>query len=171
MNLSVYVDSLRRHLAVAADAGGDAARELADRLTAPLESAVRLVLLDALSAAADEMTRELAPGTVELRIRGGDPELVVIPAPDEAAFDDISPTHSVGDTGLPVVGDGDDGGTARLNLRLPETLKQRIEEAAHREGLSSNAWLLRAAAAALGFDAHTQRRSRRGGDRYTGWVR
>ena len=70
MDLTQYVENLRRELAVAADAGGEDARALAERLTAPLESAVRLTLLDALSAAADEITRELAPGSVELRLRG-----------------------------------------------------------------------------------------------------
>ena len=77
MDLTPYVENLRRELAVAAEAGGDEARALAERLTAPLESAVRLTLLDALSAAADEITRELAPGSVELRLRGGEPEFVV----------------------------------------------------------------------------------------------
>ena len=60
-------------LAVAAEAGGEDARALAERLTAPLEPAVRLILLDALSAAADEITRDLAPGSVEVRLRGGEP--------------------------------------------------------------------------------------------------
>src|SRR5512133_3893285 len=64
MDLTQYVENLRRELAVAADAGGEDARALAERLTAPLESAIRLMLLDALSAAADEITRELAPGSV-----------------------------------------------------------------------------------------------------------
>jgi hypothetical protein len=49
---------------VAAEAGGKDARALAERLTGPLESAVRLALLDALSAAADEITRDLAPRPV-----------------------------------------------------------------------------------------------------------
>ena len=62
MDLTQYVENLRRELAIAADAGGEDARALAERLTAPLESAIRLMLLDALSAAADEITRELAPG-------------------------------------------------------------------------------------------------------------
>jgi hypothetical protein len=169
MNLSVYVESLRHHLAVAADAGGDAARELAERLTAPLDSAARLVLLEALSDAADEITRELAPGTVEVRLRGGDPEFVVTPSPEEAAFDEIAPPGRR-DTSLIATGAGDDGGTARLNLRLPETLKQRVEEAATAEGLSLNAWLLRAAAAALSPERRPQQMNLRGGDRYTGWV-
>jgi hypothetical protein len=72
MDLTHYVENLRRELAVAADAGGEDARVLAERLTAPLESAIRLTLLDALSTAADEITRELAPGSVELRLRAGD---------------------------------------------------------------------------------------------------
>src|SRR3954447_3887132 len=74
MDLSPYVEGIRRELAVAAEAGGDDARALAERLTAPLESAVRLMLLEALSAAADEVTRELAPGSVELRLRSGEPD-------------------------------------------------------------------------------------------------
>ena len=70
MDLTPYVDNLRHELAVAAEAGGEDAKALADRLTAPLESAVRLTLLDALSAAAAEITRDLAPGSVDLRLRG-----------------------------------------------------------------------------------------------------
>ncbi|NAZ88857.1 histidine kinase, partial [Kineococcus sp. T90] len=45
MELTRYVDDLQRQLATAAGAGGDEARELAERLTAPLEAAARLVLL------------------------------------------------------------------------------------------------------------------------------
>ena len=86
MDLTPYVENLRRELAVAADAGGEDARALAERLTAPLDSAMRLMLLDALSAAADEITRELAPGSVELRLRAGEPDFVVTAAPaDEPA--------------------------------------------------------------------------------------
>jgi hypothetical protein len=178
MNLSLYVDSLRHQLAVAADAGGDDARALAERLTAPLESAARLVLLEALSAAADEITRELAPGTVEVRLRGGDPAFVVTPPPGDDVFDDLvsgqpEPRPSGAMVPLGVATEGDESGTSRLNLRLPDALKLRIEEAARREGLSLNAWLVRTAAAALAPDSHdrqSQRRSPRGGQRYTGWV-
>src|SRR3954453_15195031 len=81
MDLTQYVENLRRELAIAAGAGGGDAPAPAGRLTAPLEPAVRLMLLDALSAAADEITRELAPGSVELRLRAGEPDFVVTPAP------------------------------------------------------------------------------------------
>lgn len=169
MNLDIYVESLRQQLAVAAEAGGEEARQLAERLTAPLESAARLVLLDALAAAADEITREMAPGTVEVRLRGGDPVFVVAPAPEEDLFA-VPPSQSQGSgvSGSPEES-VEDGGTSRLNLRLPESLKQRIEAAAGVEGLSLNAWLIRAATAALG--QLPQRRSLRGGESYSGWVR
>lgn len=124
------------------------------------------MLLEALSAAADEITRELAPGSVEVRLRGGEPEFVVDHPPSEEEFSDIGmrappPGMESAET--------DEGGTARLNLRLPETLKRRIEDAAGAEGLSLNAWLVRAAGAAL--DARGSSRSPSGGDRYTGWIR
>ena len=81
MDLGHYVNDLQRQLEVAAEAGGDDARALAERLTAPLESATRLVLLEALSVAASEITRDLAPGSVDVRLRGRDPEFVVTPPP------------------------------------------------------------------------------------------
>ena len=159
MELTPYVEQLREELAVAAEAGGDEARALAERLTAPLESAIRLMLLETLSAAADEITRELAPGSVELRLRAGEPEFVVAPAPsDEAA--EASP---------PLPADAEEGPTARINLRLPEQLKASVEQAAARERLSVNSWLVRAAASALDQRRAPQRGGRIG-QSYTGWV-
>jgi hypothetical protein len=168
MELSQYVEDLRRSLAVAADAGGEDSRALAERLTAPLESAVRLMLLDALSAAADEITRELAPGSVELRLRAGEPDFVVMAAPVDA------PDEPAPEVSLPLAPEGDEGATARINLRLPEQLKAGVEQAASRERLSVNAWLVRVAAAALANDAPDRRPRQRGGrigESYTGWVR
>jgi hypothetical protein len=168
MDLTRYADKLRRELLVAAEAGGDDARALAERLTAPLESAIRLTLLDALSAAADEITRDLAPGSVELRLRSGEPEFVVSAAPaDEPA----EPADSASPAPPP---DADDGAMARINLRLPEQLKASIEQAAARERLSVNSWVVRAAAATLADDDRGRRRAPRGvrgGQSYTGWVR
>src|SRR6185369_5029196 len=81
MELGPYVDTLRQELGTAAAAGGDEARVLAERLTAPLESAARLTLLDALSAAAAEITRELAPGSVDVLLRNREPVFVVTTPP------------------------------------------------------------------------------------------
>src|ERR671922_41712 len=90
MNLKPYIDSLQRELALAAEAGGQDARALAERLVAPLESATRLALLEALSSAADEITAELAPGSVEVRLRGRDPDFVVTPPPVDDSFADAA---------------------------------------------------------------------------------
>ncbi|HEY0641747.1 MAG TPA: toxin-antitoxin system HicB family antitoxin [Pseudonocardiaceae bacterium] len=170
MDLTPYVDGLRRELEVAAGAGGAEARELAGRLTAPLDSAVRLTLLNALSDAAGEITRDLAPGSVEVRLSGGEPSFVVsLPPPDE-------PVGPSGTTEMPLIAD-DGAAVSRINLRMPDPLKSRIEEAANREGVSINAWLVRAAASALGAapprpHGDTDRRpAGRIGQRYTGWVR
>jgi hypothetical protein len=164
MDLTSYVESLRHGLAVAAEAGGEEARLLAERLVAPLESAVRLALLDALSAAAEEITRELAPGSVDLRLRGREPTFVVTPPPTE--FDVPAAPRAVPDS--------DDSATARINFRLPENLKSRVEEAAGRAGLSVNAWLVRAVANSLDSDRHGipgPQPAPRIGQRFTGWVR
>jgi hypothetical protein len=166
MDLTPYVENMRHELAVAADAGGEESRAVAERLSAPLESAIRLTLLDALSAAADEITRELAPGTAELRLRGGQPEFVVTPAP---ADEPIEPAANA--LRPPEL---DEGEMTRINLRLPEPLKAAIEQAAGRERLSVNAWLVRVAGAALANDDGDRSPRPRGGrlgQGYTGWVR
>ena len=169
MDLTPYVENLRRELAVAADAGGEEARALAERLTAALESAVRLMLLDAMSAAADEITRELAPGSVELRLRAGEPEFVVTSAPED------EPVERAADAPAPSPApDADEGAMARINLRLPEQLKAGAEQAASAERLSVNAWLVRVIATALAPgdpDHRPQQRGGRIGQGYTGWVR
>ncbi|MEV7005934.1 hypothetical protein [Streptosporangium sp. NPDC051022] len=184
MDLSPYVDQLRHELTVAAEAGGKEVVAATRRLTASLESATRLVLLEALSAAADEITCELAPGSVEIRLRRRDPEFVVTPPPSNRPFED-TPESTDGGIGATRSGtaaadgaapqEAEEGGTSRLSLRVPEHLKPRIEEAAGREGLSVNAWLVRAVSSALeprerrNDSAH--RTDRQSGQRYTGWVR
>ncbi|MER6564466.1 hypothetical protein ABT300_43515 [Streptomyces sp. NPDC001027] len=172
MDLTPYVDSLRRELAVAAQAGGDEARELAERLTAPLESATRLTMLNVLSAAMDEITRDLAPGSVDVRLRGLDPDFVVTPPPayGGAAAEPAMPAEPLG---APASADLDEGGTARVNLRLPAHLKTRAEEAAARDGLSVNAWLVRTVSVALdgGTRSRAPERAQTVGQSFTGWVR
>src|SRR5580698_5688869 len=146
MDLTTYVNNLGREFAALAEAGGDEARALVERLTGPLESAIRMTLLDALSAATDEITRDLAPGSVELRLRGRDPSFVVTAPLGRTAQDAAATAEETPDGGLLVA---EDGPAARINVRLPEQLKAAIEESAAREGRSVNAWLVRAASAAL----------------------
>jgi Ribbon-helix-helix protein, copG family len=177
MDLTAYVSKLGREFATLAEGGGEEARALVERLTGSLESAIRMTLLDALSAAADEITRDLAPGSVELRLRGRDPNFVVT-APPAESFEDAAEGVAATVAGPP---EGDlliveDGPAARINVRLPEQLKAAVEEAAAKEGRSVNAWLVRAAAAALQRSDRDQRLELRGSSKrtkqsFTGWVR
>ena len=188
MDLTPYVDSLRRELATTAEAGGEEARALAERLTGSLESAARLALLEALSAAAEEITRELAPGSVDVRLRGREPDFMVTPPPAPepyGPYEEEADSAKVRSVAPPVPPpDAEEGGTSRISLRIPEHLKPRVEEAAAGEGLSVNAWLVRAISAALESDDPGGRTGRRAtgrstrrstgwqpGRRYTGWVR
>jgi hypothetical protein len=170
MDLTPYVSKLSAELALAAEAGGEDARALAERLIAPLDSAVRLTLLEALSSAADEITRDLAPGSVELRLRGREPSFIVTPPPTDDSFSDSAQPSAAAP---PPVVDADDSAMARINVRLPEQLKARIEEAAAKEKISANVWLVRAAAAVLdGTSAHRPANlGRIGGQHFSGWVR
>jgi hypothetical protein len=179
MQIDTYIQSVRSQLELAAEAGGEDARDLARRLIAPLESAIRLSVQDALAAAAEEITLELAPGSVELRLRGREPEFVVSLPPaaggGDVGDDQVVPSASWRARGSGS-GDGeeDDAAVSRINLRLPDRLKTRIEEAAAGEGLSINAWLVRTAATAVDRQNPVRRgeaRTPHGAQRYTGWTR
>lgn len=174
MDLTRYVDDLQHRLAVTADAAGDDARQLVQRLTAPLDAAVRLVLLDALSAAAGEISADLAPGSVDVRLRGGEPEFVVS-APTAVVEPAAVMSPAPAPVGPPADVDVDGGGTTRTTLRLPDHLKSQVEVSAARDGISVNAWLVRVVAAALeqptARPAQQARPEPGGATRLTGWVR
>ena len=168
MDLDRYVADLRAQLAAAAEAGDPAARALAERLSVALEAAARLVFLEVLSDAAVEITREIAPGSVDVRLRGRDPVLVVT----RPAFTEIAsvPTDAsdIGETVEPL----DDTVTSRTTLRLPDRLKTRVEQAATEDGVSVNSWHVRAIAAALEPKSRrAAKRETRDGDSFTGWAR
>jgi hypothetical protein len=173
MDLTSYVSNLGREFATLAEAGGDEARALVERLTGSLESAIRMTLLDALSAATDEITRDLAPGSVELRLRGRDPNFVVTAPPAEPVEDAVQDDPVTAGDGAPIA---EDGPSSRINVRLPEQLKAAVEEAAAKEGRSVNAWLVRAASTALQRTDRDQRpeqhsSGKRTRQSLTGWVR
>lgn len=175
MDLTQYIESIHRQLEASAEAGGEDARVVVERLIAPLDASIRLALQDALAAAADEITVELAPGSVELRLRGRDLEFVVTSPPG-----DPSEGETAGEearrawTQVAPGPEGEEGAVSRINLRLPEHLKGRIERAAAETGMSINAWLVRAAADALERTDPPRRSPRRasfGAQHYTGWAR
>jgi hypothetical protein len=164
MDLTPFIDQLRRDLAAAADTGTDAVRTAAGHLAAALDPAARIVLLDALVSAADELTSG-SDVVVDVRLRGREVELALQhtapPPPPEP------PTPP----GPPVPPSDFDEGTSRVSLRLPETLKSRAEEAAASDGMSLNTWLVRAAVLALdGGIAAAMGVARRRGNRLSGWA-
>jgi len=162
MELGTYVSDLQKQLVVAAETGSEDTRVAAERLAAGLDSAARLVLLDVLSAAAGEITRELAPGSVDLRLRGREVEFVVTQTGSDTDLEE-RPAASV---------DLDDTSTSRTTLRLPDALKARVDEAAAADGLSVNTWLVRAVAAALQpKQRRAAQRTLRSGDSFAGWAR
>jgi hypothetical protein len=144
MDITPYVESLRRDLAAAAEAGGPEAKAAAERLALALDPAVRLALMDALSQAAAEITSELGAGSVDVRLKGREPQFVVdVPTMPVAA---PAPPAPPAPPGAPEAADQEDeeedGATARITLRIPESLKTKAEELANRTGHSLNAWLV-----------------------------
>lgn len=155
MDLSPYVDAVRADLEAAAAAGTDETRATAGLLAGALDASLRLCLLDAMSALAAEVTAS-SDVEVELRVHGREPQVVVsAPPPDVPAAAPDPP-------------DDDDRGTARLTVRLPESLKDRAEASASRDGLSVNAWMVRAVQAAV---QPTTTSHARGPHRTTGFAR
>jgi predicted transcriptional regulator len=162
MDLAPYVSDLQRQLVDAAETGTEDTRAVAERLASGLDAATRLVLLDVLSAAVGEITRDLAPGSVDLRLRGREVEFVVS-APSGDVEEEAAPAASV---------DLDDASTTRTTLRLPDALKARVDDAAAADGLSVNTWLVRAVASALDpKQRRAAQRTLRTGDSFAGWAR
>jgi hypothetical protein len=171
MELDRYVGYLRGQLAAAAESGGEDVRAVAERLSVALDAAARLVLLEALSDAASEITRELAPGAVDVRLRGRDPELVVS-RPAGTEFAEAAPASDLTAAAGLTADATDDTATSRTTLRLPDQLKARVDQAAAEDGLSVNSWLVRAIAAGLEpKNRRTAQRESRSGTNFTGWVR
>jgi len=129
MEITIHIDAIRRDLAAAASLGGEEVAEAGRRLADAVEPALRLRVLDLLGQAALALNDQLASGHIEVRLAGREPDLVFVDEPEEvveaAPGDDLS---------------------ARITLRLPEALKTQIESAATREGVSTNAWIVRALA-------------------------
>jgi hypothetical protein len=171
MDLSTYAEALRRELTSITRFAGEDITRAAEMLSETLDSSVRLALLDVLSAAADEITASLDGATIEVRLSGSEPEFVVN-VPHEAA-------DAYADTAAEAA---DEAGTARVTLRLSETLKSRVEAAAATASLSVNAWLVRAVSRGLDDQPGRGPRPRQPsspsnsgrltiGKRYTGFAR
>jgi hypothetical protein len=130
MNLTIVLEGLQEDLQGLAELGDERSAQIARRLGEALGSNLRLKLFDLLSQAAVELNSKLPSGHIEVRLAGQEPELVFVDAPADGA------------------GGAGEELTARISLRLPESLKAAVEKAADREGVSTNTWLVRAIARA-----------------------
>lgn len=135
MDITPYVDSLRRDLVAAAESGSDEVRAAAERLALALDPAARLALMEALSHAAAEITAEMPAGSVDVRLAGRELEFVVA-APMAAPTPPSPPAPPRAEE------PEDDGNLARITLRIPESVKARAEERAADAGQSLNTWLV-----------------------------
>jgi hypothetical protein len=143
MDITPYVDSLRRDLVAAAEAAGPEARQAAERLTYALDAAARLALMEAVSQAAAEITAEMPAGGVDVRLNGRELAFVVDAAPAVTAPPPPAPPAP------PAPEEVEEEGTiARITLRMPESVKARAEELAARSGHSLNTWLVNVVRAA-----------------------
>ena len=170
MELSEYIETLRGEVASVTRVAGEDVARAGQMIAEALDSSIRLTLLDVLSGAAAEITSRLDNTAIELRLSGGNPTFVVVHAPEELAPLAPQPPPPTG----PDRAEGEEEtGTSRVTLRLPDGLKARAEAAAAQDGLSLNAWLVRAAAQALDNPpSPSLRSSRRGpGQRITGFAR
>ncbi len=190
MDITPYVENLRQDLTAAAEAGGAETKAAAERLALALDPAVRLALMDALSQAAAEITSELPAGSVDVRLKGREPQFVVdvptvpmqsMQAPAAPAAPS-PPTPPGAEDDVPVE---EDDSIARITLRIPESLKYKAEELATKSGHSLNAWIVNVVRTAtrergainvdvdlssIPFFDTPGGRGRGRGKRMTGWV-
>ena len=142
MQLDSHIQAIQQELASAAARGDEETAEVARRMGEALAATLHLHLLDLLGDAALEIGGQLESGRVEVRLAGREPELVVV-------------ADEVPDAVQAAAGEELSG---RISLRLPESLKSGVEAAAAREGISTNAWLVRNIARSL--DQRSAKRSR-----------
>ena len=179
MEITPYVDSLRRDLTAAAESGSEEIRNAAERLALALDPAARLALMEAISQAAAEITAEMPSGSVDVRLNGRELAFVVEgQAPTPPAPPSPPPPPAAEDV-------DEDGAVARITLRIPESIKAKAEEMAARSGHSLNTWLVNVIRGAtthdqainvdidlssLPFFGDPFGRPGRGSKRMTGWV-
>jgi hypothetical protein len=149
MQIDGLIQALREDLVRVASLGDETTSRAADLLSVAIEASLGRRMQDALAEAALELNEQLESAHVELRVAGRDLQLVLVredgtvPEPADEAF------------------------SARITLRLPESLKQRVESAAAREGASVNTWLVQA----LQRSVESRRSSSGSRNRLTGYGR
>jgi hypothetical protein len=134
MQLSLTIDGLRNDVTALTSLGDDAIARAGERIAAALGPVATVRFLELLGQAAVEVSSQLGRGHVELRVAGDDASLVVMAEQEEQQAPEAPEDADL---------------SARVTLRLPEQLKARIEQAADREGSSTNTWIIRALSRAV----------------------
>lgn len=170
MDLNPYLSSLRQALANAAGTATPEVQEAADRLAQSLEPALRLTLMELASDVAADVTSRLDGAVVEVRLRGGLAELVV---DQQAPTEEFAAPAPPEPPTAPMPPEPEDASHTRVTLRLPESVKARVDEAAATDGVSINSWLVRAVQKSLTNPGSPSAAANptRTGRRMTGWVR
>jgi predicted DNA binding CopG/RHH family protein len=130
MQTAQFIEGLQSDLRDLAQIGGEELVTAAERLSGAVKQSATLRLIDVLTQVALELSEQLPDGHVDVRVAGQDPQLVYV---EEQAAEEPARAAPA----------GDDEQT-RITLRLPESLKTAVESAAAAEGISVNAWLVRA---------------------------
>lgn len=182
MDITPFVEGLRRDLLAAAESAGPEARQITEGLGYALDPSARLALMEAISQAAAEITAAMPAGSVDVRLDGRDLDLVV-QAPQAA----VPPPPVPPPPAPPAPGEAVEEGLARITLRLPDSVKTKAEDAAAAAGQSLNTWLVnlvRGATAhpadravhidvdlsSLPFGGDFPFGAKRGNRRVTGWL-
>jgi hypothetical protein len=131
MKMSLVVDGLRSDVISVGELGDDTVAEVAERIAEVLGRSIPSRIFELLSEVAAEVSAELPEGRLEIRVAGDDVVLAYVEQPSVA----ITPSEGTAERDRDL--------SARITLRLSESLKARVEEGAAREGISVNAFIVR----------------------------
>ncbi len=135
------MSQIRLDLATLAHLGGPDLENAVERLVDPFELALRARFLEALTVMAAELTVDIESGRIETRLDGDTVSLAYLPDTEV-----VTGTNQELD--------------ARVTLRMPESLKSRMESVAAADRVSVNTWLLRLIELRSAGQAHSRRQLR-----------
>jgi hypothetical protein len=144
-------------------------------LSAALEPAIRLAIMNAMSDLAAEVTAALDDHVVDVRLAGRDVQVVVSGTAQRA------PEPEQEQPLPPPTGDNSAENISRMTLRMFEQIKSQAEQAAAAQGVSLNTFVSQAVQGALGrkmqgrgwhHHHEDENKGKRGGDssRVHGWT-
>lgn len=149
MNLDPYLSAVLTDLDRATSLADEQTRQVAAKVASVVEPALRLAMVHALSDAAAGITSELTDTAVVVTMEGRDPVLSVHRT---RAVPPVPPTPPTPSPPEPQP-EAEDGETARVTVRLPQSLKAQLDRLAVEDDLSLNTWVVRALRRAVTTDA------------------